>query len=58
MSHSDEDLAAKVKEAVRAERDRCLAQIEREKNLLRFNSSSRAVHTALESLKSMIRGDN
>ena len=56
MSHSDEDLAAKIKEAVREERDRCLAQVEREKNLWRFNSCSRAVHTALESLKSMIRG--
>ena len=58
MSHSDEDLAAKVKEAVREERERCLAQVEREKNLWRFNSCSRAVNTALESLKSMIRGSN
>ena len=56
MSHSDEDLAAKVKEAVRAERDRCLAQVDREKNLWRFNSCSRAVNTALDSLKAMIRG--
>ena len=56
MSHSDEELAAKIKEAVRDERDRCLAQVDREKNLWRFNSCSRAVHTALESLKSMIRG--
>ena len=56
MSHSDEELAAKIKEAVRDERDRCLAQVEREKNLWRFNSCSRAVHTALESLKFMIRG--
>ncbi len=38
------------------ERERCLAQVEREKNLWRFNSCSRAVNTALESLKSMIRG--
>ena len=56
MSHSDEELAAKIKEAVREERDRCMAQVDREKNLWRFNSCSRAVHTALESLKSMIRG--
>lgn len=56
MSHSDEDLAAKIKEAVRDERDRCLAQVEREKNLWRFNSCSRAVNTALDSLKVMIRG--
>ena len=56
MSHSDEELAAKVKEAVRDERDRCLAQVEREKNLWRFNSCSRSVNTALESLKAMIRG--
>ena len=56
MSHSDEDLAAKIKEAVREERDRCLAQVEREKNLWRFNSCSRSVNTALESLKAMIRG--
>ena len=39
-----------------AERDRCLAQVEREKNLWRFNSCSRAVQTALDSLKAMIRG--
>ena len=56
MSHSDEELAAKIKEAVREERDRCLAQVEREKNLWRFNSCSRSVNTALESLKDMIRG--
>lgn len=56
MSHSDEDLAAKIKEAVREERERCLAQVEREKNLWRFNSCSRSVNTALESLKAMIRG--
>ena len=56
MSYSDEDLAAKIKEAVREERDRCLAQVEREKNLWRFNSCFRAVHTALESVESMIRG--
>ena len=56
MSYSDEDLAAKIKEAVREERDRCLAQVEREKNLWRFNSCSRSVNTALESLKAMIRG--
>lgn len=56
MSHSDEDLAAKIKEAVREERERCLAQVEREKNLWRFNSCSRSVNTALESVKSMIRG--
>ena len=56
MSHSDEDLAAKIKEAVREERDRCLAQVEREKNLWRFNSCYRSVNTALESLKAMIRG--
>ena len=55
MSHSDEDLAAKIKEAVREERDRCLAQVEREKNLWRFNSCSRSVNTALESLKAMIQ---
>ena len=57
MSHSDEDLAAKIKEAVKEERDRCLAQVEREKNLWRFNSCSRAVNTALDSLKLMIRGN-
>ena len=56
MSHSDEELAAKIKEAVREERDRCLAQVDREKNLWRFNSCSRAVNTALDSLKVMIRG--
>ena len=56
MSHSDEELAAKIKEAVREERERCLAQVEREKNLWRFNSCSRSVNTALESLKAMIRG--
>ena len=56
MSYSDEELAAKIKEAVREERDRCLAQVEREKNLWRFNSCSRSVNTALESLKAMIRG--
>ena len=56
MSYSDEDLAAKIKEAVREERERCLAQVEREKNLWRFNSCSRSVNTALESLKAMIRG--
>ena len=56
MSYSDEDFAAKIKEAVREERDRCLAQVEREKNLWRFNSCSRSVNTALESLKAMIRG--
>ena len=57
MSYSDEDLAAKIKEAVKEERDRCLAQVEREKNLWRFNSCSRAVNTALDSLKLMIRGN-
>ena len=56
MSYSDEDLAAKIKEAVREERDRCLAQVEREKNLWRYHTSARAVLTALESLKAMIRG--
>ena len=56
MSYSDEDLAAKIKEAVRDERERCLAQVDREKNLWRFNSCSRAVNTALDSLKAMIRG--
>ena len=38
------------------ERERCLAQVEREKNLWRFNSCYRSVNTALESLKAMIRG--
>ena len=38
------------------ERERCLAQVEREKNLWRFNSCSRSVNTALEGLKAMIRG--
>ena len=56
MSYSDEDLAAKIKEAVREERERCLAQVDREKNLWRFNSCSRAVNTALDSLKATIRG--
>ena len=56
MSYSDEDLAAKIKEAVREERERCLAQVDREKNLWRCNSCSRAVNTALDSLKAMIRG--
>lgn len=42
--------------ATKKERDRCLAQVEREKNLWRFNSCSRSVNTALESLKAMIRG--
>lgn len=56
MSYSDEELAAKIKEAVREELERCLAQVDREKNLWRFNSCSRAVNTALDSLKAMIRG--
>ena len=56
MSYSDEELAARISAAVKEERERCLAQVEREKNLWRFNSCSRAVQTALDSLKDMIRG--
>lgn len=57
MSYSDQDLAEKVKEAVREERDRCLAQVEREKNIWQFNSNSKAVRLALEHVKAMIRGE-
>ena len=56
MSYSDEELAARISAAVKEEMERCLAQVEREKNLWRFNSCSRAVQTALDSLKAMIRG--
>ena len=57
MSYSDEELAAKIKEAVREERDRCLSRVEREKGLWRYNSCSRAVQTALESIKTAIRDE-
>ena len=57
MSYSDEELAAKVKEAVREERERCLAQVDREKNTWQTSSSSRAVKTACDHIKAMIRGE-
>jgi hypothetical protein len=57
MSYSDEELAAKIKEAVRAEMNRCLSQIDREKGIWHVNSCSRAVRTACENIKAMIRGE-
>lgn len=57
MSHSDEDLALAVKKAVQEERERCLVQVDREKGTWHFTSTSRAVRTACDNIKAMIRGE-
>lgn len=44
-------------EATREERERCLAQVDREKGTWHFTSTSRAVRTACDNIKAMIRGE-
>jgi hypothetical protein len=55
MNQSDIDEL--IKDAVREERDRCLAQVEREKQTWHVANCSRAVRTACDNIKAMIRGE-
>lgn len=45
------------KSVKRKERERCLTQVEREKQTWHFTSSSRAVRTACDNIIAMMRGD-
>jgi len=57
MSYSDEELAEKVRQAVREERERCLIQVDRECDTWKTAGASRAVRTACDHIKAMIRGE-
>lgn len=45
------------KEAVRVERERCLIQVDRECDTWKTAGASRAVRTACDHIKAMIRGE-
>ena len=51
------ELEEAIKRAVREERERCLAQVAREKQTWHFTGCSRAVRTACDNIISMIRGE-
>ena len=57
MSYTQEELDLAVKKAVREERERCLIQVDREKDTWRTTGTARAVRTACDHIKSMIRGE-
>ena len=57
MSYTQEELDEAVKKAVREERDRCLVQVDREVDTWRTAGASRAVRTACNHIKAMIRGE-
>jgi hypothetical protein len=57
VSYTQEELDLAVKKAVREEQERCLVQVDREKGTWHFTGCSRAVRTALDNVKAMIRGE-
>lgn len=57
MSYTQQELDAAVKAAILGERARCLVQVDRECDTWKTAGASRAVRTACDHIKSMIRGE-
>ena len=57
MSYTQQELDEAVKKAVREERERCLIQVDRECDTWKTAGASRAVRTACDHIKAMIRGE-
>lgn len=52
-----EELKEIIQQAVRTEMERCLIQVDREKGTWQTSGCARAVRTACDHIKAMIRGE-